>query len=258
MKKIIILLFCVALYSCQQKKRDWNHYLENPDKKDTLCILDINRAKNDISNGEIVFTESFGFGSSSLRYESELKKLCIEHGLVFKYEAISCVIFKGQTQGCYESYMDKVLFEKFGLNFKEKLHRKADSLLVVNAKEKGKIITSWDCDEESKLLHKNRSSSNYISIKTKNLDLKKDKSNYGGGYPFFDLSFIIEKDSTINSFQLSNYVARNKTNENFKSKLFEITINHLKKEYPIWIPGKIKDIPVRTKHHVRVFFNKEL
>ena len=232
-------------------------YVSNPNDKDTLCISEINRAKKDIENGKIIFTQSAGFLFGEIRYENELRQLCKENELTFDFDLIGCVVFEGQTQGCYGDYMDKIIIEKFGIDFKEKLHKQADSLFLVNADLNNKVVQYWDCDERPKLPSENERTSDYLTtIKVKDVNIEKDESEYGG-WPFFDLGFIVEKDSTINGFYISNYVAHLDKNEKFKSKLFEIAVDHIKKIYPVWNPGKIDGVSVRTDNNVRIFFEKE-
>tara|TARA_B110000114_G_C14975402_1_gene350267 strand:- start:86 stop:889 length:804 start_codon:yes stop_codon:yes gene_type:complete len=267
MKYLIIILTLILFTTCSQNKTrekvnnkllpDRIVYVENPNDKDTLCISEIDRAKEDIAKGKIVFTQSFGFGTSELRYENELRQICKEYGLMFDVDLIGCVVFEGQTQGCYGDYMDKIIFEKFGIDFKENIHRQADSLFLKNADLNNKVVQYWDCDERPKLPSENKRISDYLTtFKVKDVNIEKDESEYGG-WPFFDLGFIVEKDSTINGFYISNYVAHLDKNEKFKSKLFEIAIDHIKESYPVWIPGKIKGVSVRTDNNVRIFFEKD-
>ncbi len=264
---LTITLTLISIISCSQDKTSKNlknqqlsdriKYVNKPNDKDTLCISEINRAKKDIAEGKIVFTQSFAFGSSELRYENELKQICKEYGLEFGLDLISCTVIEGQTQGCYGDYMDKIIIEKFGINFKERLHKKADSLFLVNIKSHNKVVKYWDCDARPELINKEGiTGDNLPSIKVSDLKIVKNKSDYGG-YPFFDLGFIVEKDSTISNFHINNWVPHLNQNEKFKDKLYEIAVTHIKNKYPKWIPGRISETPVRTDNNVRVHFVKE-
>ncbi|TKG89575.1 hypothetical protein EYV94_25070 [Puteibacter caeruleilacunae] len=259
----LITIFIIATFlACSQKSvndrlKDRIAYVENPNKKDTLCISEINRAKHDIAQGKIVFTQSFGFGSKSLRYEKELRELCREKGLTFDVDLIGCVVYEGQTQGCYGDYMDKIIIEKFGIDFKKNMHRLADSLFIQNADLNNVVVSYWDCDEEPRLPSENKKTNDYLTtINVSEVDIEEDKSANGGG-PFFDLGFIIEKDSTINGFYINNFVPNHEKNEKFKSELFKIAVDYLQEKYPIWVPGKINEVYVRTDNNVRLFFRKE-
>ncbi len=94
------------------------------------------------------------------------------------------------------------------------------------------------------------------TIKVNNLNIVKDESEYGR-WPFFDLGFIIAKDSTISEFYISNFVPHLEENEKLRDDLFKIAVQELKTNYSRWIPGTIKGMPVKTDNNVRLFFTKE-
>ncbi len=263
MKYLTIILALILFNACSQSREVINQklpalitYVDNPNETDTLCISDIKRAKKDVANGKIVLTQSFGAGTFELRYEEELRQLCKENGLEFGLDLMGCVVFEGQTQGCYGAYMDKIIIEKFGADFKKNIHRQADSLFLENIILNNKVVKHWDCDESPKLPSETESKSAYLTIKIKDVDIEKDVSGYGD-LPSFDLGFIIEKDSTINGFYLLDYFDQLDKNEKLNTKLFEIAVAHIKENYPVWVPGKIKGVSVRTDNSVKIFFKKE-
>ena len=45
--------------------------------------------------------------------------------------------------------------------------------------------------------------------------------------------------------------------EKYKNELYDIVVKHIKENYPIWIPGKVSGIPVRTYNNVRIHIMKE-
>lgn len=277
MKKTIVTLISVAfLFSCLEKKKGLNDektisetqnkqkqlnpilYVSNPTKTDTLCISEINKAKSDIENKGIIFTQAVGLGFRYKRYEDELIKLCKEKGLRYDIELISCIVSEGQTQGCYGAYMDKTIAEKYGFDFKQKMHKKADSLFISNILKNNSPVQYWDCDERPRLPNENIRTSDYISdLSVYDIDIKENKKEHGG-WPFFDIGFIVEKDSTISNFYIRNFVARLKSNEKYKTQLFKLVTKHLNEKYPKWIPGTINGVPVRTDNNVRIHFKKVL
>ncbi|AEH02740.1 hypothetical protein [Lacinutrix sp. 5H-3-7-4] len=273
-KTFVILILLSFLFSCAEKKKKHNEeksiselqdeyekfdpiaYVSNPAKTDTLCISEINKAKSDIENEGIVFTQAVGFLFGHNRYEKELEKLCEEKGLKYDIDLIGCVVFEGQTQGCYGAYMDKVLSEKYGSDFKKNMHRKADSIFLENAIKNKIAIEYWDCDERPRLPNEKERTSDYIPyLSVYNIDIKENKKE-NGGWPFFDVGFIVEKDSTISDFHIRNYVAELESNEKYKTQLFELAKEHLKEKYPLWIPGTINGVQVRTDNNVRIFLKK--
>lgn len=228
-------------------------YVKSLDLSDSLCISDIERAKKDINDGKIVFTQSLGLGFGSMRYEDELRKLCEKNGLAFDFDLIGCMVFEGQTQGCYGDYMDEMIKEKFGSGFKEKMHTQADSMFLFNTNSMNRTVQYWDCDERPRLPTEDKRTNDYIpNTSASGIDIK----GSNGQWPFFDLGFVVEKDSTISNFYVRNFVAEAKENEKYKDRLFSIAVQYVQSEYPIWIPGKIKDVSVRTDNNVRIFLTK--
>ena len=269
MRKIFILLALIPLICYSQKDvavldstvleyEQWiQGYILNPEPNDSLCITDINRAKKDLANGKIIFTQEYGFLFGKIRYEKELRTLCKEYGLIFDFEYLDDVGFEGQTQGCYGQYMNKVIYDKFGVHFKDFMHEKADSLYLINVSRQNIVVQYWDCDERPRLPDENERTDDYIpDINVNNIEIEKDTSLYGG-WPFFDLGFIVEKDSTINGFYISNFVPHLDKNKKYENELYKIAVEHIKMTHPVWVPGQIKGVPVRTDNNVRVHFIRE-
>lgn len=275
MRKIFVILILISfLFSCTEKKKenkdeklisevqdeyeqfDLITYVSNPAKTDSLCISEIDKAKSDIENKGIAFTQEVGFGFGHERYEKELIKLCKEKGLRYEVDLISCIAFEGQTQGCYGAYMDKILAEKYGTDFKQLMHQKADSLFLFNVLKNNTAVQYWDCDERPKLPNENIRTSDY-TLYLNVYDIKENKGK-NGGWPFFDIGFIVEKDSTTTNYYIKNYVAELESNEKYKTQLFELVTKHLKEKYPKWIPGSIKGIPVRTDNNIRIYLKKAI
>jgi hypothetical protein len=230
-------------------------YVNNPNNEDTLCISEIKKAQKDIAQGKIFFTFRFGIGSLGLRYKNELKQLCKQNGLEFKKIPFGCISYEGQTQGCYCDYMDKKIIEKYGLDFKENLCKKADKLFLENADLNNKVVASGYCDERPRLPSQKKRKSDYLTtIIVKDLDIKKTKYD---DWPFIDVGFIINKDSTIEEFDRTNYDPRFYKEDKLKPILSDIAIEHIKKNYPIWVPGKINGVRLRTHNSVRIYFKKE-
>jgi hypothetical protein len=266
--KHLFIIFTLISYNASSQDKQKNdidvhelperiQYVNNPNPNDSLCISEIKRAQEDIERGKIVFTQSAGFLFGDIRYETELRELCAQNGLVFDFDLIGCVVFEGQTQGCYGDYMDKVIIDKYGINFKETLRKKADSLFLSRTQTENKLVEYWDCDKRPRLPNETKRTSDYIpSITVDSPNIIEKKGNYGG-WPFFDLGFTVEKDSTISEFYSRNFVAQLEENEKYKNELFEIVVKHIKTKYPIWVPGKVNGAPVRTRNNVRIFIKKE-
>lgn len=267
MKYLSIIFTLISFNACSQGKQNNDidvlelperiQYVNSPNPNDTLCISEIERAKIDIENGKIVFTQSAGFLFGDIRYETELRELCEQNELVFDFDLMGCVVFEGQTQGCYGDYMDKVIMDKYGIDFKDNLHKKADSLFLSRTQLENKLVKYWNCDERPRLPRETKRTSDHIpSITVDNPDIKEKKGN-DGGWPFFDIGFIVERDSSTSGFYSSNFVAQLEENEKYKSELYEMAVKHIKTKYPIWVPGKVGGFPVRTENNVRIFITKK-
>ncbi|MBL4755630.1 MAG: hypothetical protein JKY52_18815 [Flavobacteriales bacterium] len=231
-------------------------YVANPDPNDSTCIREIERAKRDIENGKVAFSQPAGFLFGHLRYETELRQLCDKHGLVFRNDMRGCTVTQGQTQGCYGAYMNKTIIEKFGPDFKDKLHREADSIVLANATND--TLWYYECDERQRLPSETKRTSDYIpSIIVTDIEIKEKKSQKYGGWPFIDLSFIVETDGSISAYYLSQFVPVLDQNREYKDELVKLAIREIKDKYPLWVPAKIKGTPVRAYNNVRVYFEKK-
>lgn len=267
MKYIILFLILFSTFACGnqntankkvgQKLPEMVAYVNNPRPNDSLCMADIERAKKDIQQGGLVFTINSLLPSREKRFEEELKDYCQKLGLHFTYTSEHCVVIPNNTSWCYEAYMDKVIYEKFGANFKRELLRKADSLFLQNVKAYNLVVDYWDCDERPRLPQETqRDYEGLPDIKVSGLAIKESTGMFGD-WPFFDINFIIAKDSTISTFQTDNFVEADPANKPLKDTLFALAVDHIKKNYPKWVPGKIKGMPVKTRNNVRISIVKE-
>ena len=274
MKKTFCLLIILSfLYSCNDQKQQTDieknevalvqnkkvfnpiEYVANPESTDELCISDINKAKTDINENGIAFTQAAGFLFGHIRYENELKKLCKEKGLNYNVNLLSCVQMEGLTQGCYGAYMDMMLIKKYGEDFKKDMHRKADSLFLENVIQNNIAVYYGDCDERPVIA--DRSNRDGVPpLNVTDIEIKEDKSEFGG-WPFFDVGFIVEKDSTISTVYMNSWVAQSKSNEKYKNPLFKKVKEYLITKYPNWSPGSINGVSVRTKSNVRIYLVRE-
>lgn len=260
MKNLMLIFFtliiCTYNQICAQNLPEHIQYVIDPNPNDSTCISGIQKAKNDISQGKIVLTETVGL-NGVIRYQKELIELCRLNGIEFRFIPAECIYREGQTEGCYSDYMEKVIIDKFGLGFKEELHKKADSLFLIVTESENNIIQYYDCDERPRLPYEIERLDDFIPeiiISKPNI---KEKKGDDGGWPFFDIGFIVEKDSTISGFYSNHFVAQLQVNEALKKELYLIAIKHIKETYPLWVPGKINGAPVRTDNNVRVYFTKK-
>jgi hypothetical protein len=113
MKRHIFILFLIlispAVYS-QNEFGDINsiskhyetlfNYIKSPNACDTVCISDLNNAKQDYDKGILTFYKPIGFLYGFFRFDDEIENACKTIGLRYKIVPESDVIFECQTQGC--------------------------------------------------------------------------------------------------------------------------------------------------------------
>ncbi len=80
-----------------------------------------------------MFTLKTGFGSYNTQQSKRLKELCKKYNLKFGYDEIEDSFkSKYEIAGCYGAYMDEAIEKKFGKDFKKKLLKEADELIIAN------------------------------------------------------------------------------------------------------------------------------
>ena len=267
MKRLLILMLLLVAFSgwahnlvretkTTKKYPQEIEYVMHPNPKDTLCRSEVVRAQKDVAKGKIVFSQPVGSLTGEIRYEEELQFLCKQYRMEYGHEVWSDCVSDNETQGCYGSYMDKVIIDKYGIGFKKKLVRQADSLFLVHVQFGEKVVKYWNCDERPKLPKESKRTDDLIiSLVVSNLDIKKKEGEYGG-WPFMDIGFVVELNGKLSTFYSGYFAPQLTTNAKFKDQLCLLAVDYIKKHYPVWVPGKIKGIPVRTYNNVRVFFEK--
>ncbi|MES2573950.1 MAG: hypothetical protein V4572_03325 [Bacteroidota bacterium] len=227
-------------------------YLLNPPKSDTLCSNDIERAKRDINKYQKLFIKTICFGCRSKPFEAEIEEVLKKRKIKKVTEDIGCVVYEGQTQGCYSGFISLKMKEQYGENYFSEIEKEAESLFIKNIIENNKVVSIYDLEdrEKPKIISREVSieSDYYTTIKA-NLPVK--INSYKS--LFADITFIIEKDGTIGHLSISNWV-NDAVDEKFKKDLISIALKTLKENYSHWNPGKYKGNIVRTENTLRVGF----
>lgn len=227
-------------------------YLLNPTKSDTMCIAAIERAKTEINANSKLFIKRICLGCRSKAFDSEIETVLKKKKIKLVFEDIDCVIYNGQTQGCYSGYIELKMKELYGENYFYEIENEAEKLFIQNIVEKDKIVSIYDLDdkEKPKIINQKVTIEDdyYTTIKANfPFKIKSYKSLYA------DITFIIEKNGTISNLLVSNWV-NNAVDEKFKNDLIAKAIITLKKEYNHWNPGKYKTNKVRTENTLRINF----
>lgn len=273
--KFGFLIFCLIIFSCKQKdvltenkqelenlveletiefKSQDPDYLKNPDVSDTMCINSIKRARKDLELNAGIFVEAICFGCKSQIYLDELKEVLKRRNFKFVYEDFGCVIFEGQTQGCYSGFVDLEMKKKFGESIFESIHKEAEDLFIKNVTISNKTVSEYDLEE------KNRPQSliqdDYISEEILILHTNIPVSIWSHESLFLDLNFVVEKDGSLNGFEADNWVIDAKENEKYKNELFNFTIAEIISKYNKWKPANYKGNKIRSQKNLRVHYRK--
>jgi len=251
MRNIFAIIIVMFFIGCRQQSYTLERYIQNPPKSDTTCISDINRAKNMVENGKIIFCYPTGFGSFALRQEKYLMQLCEQYNLTFKYELFSCIELSGQRTGCFGAYMDKVISDKFGSNFKQYLLSQADNMMIAA----NDTIPYYLCDKSPKMIGvSNDYESTFLIVSVPEELHKQLKVDKDGKFPFMDIGFYIDKEGNTSGYFLNDFVDRgDELNQKFKDELFDFGVEQLK-QIKGWETGIVNGQKVNTKNNVRVFF----
>lgn len=232
-----------------EKPEDIETYISNPGSNDKKCLNEIEKAKQDITLGKIMFCMPSGEGNYELRQEKYLKLLCKKYGLIFKYEEMADSTDRIGRHGCYSAYMDSYLIKIYGKKFKNEILENADNLLI-NSND---TINSYFCDTKP-IIEGIDLNDESFEVKL-NSDLKNQlKRDNLGYFPTMNLIFFIDKTGNSSDYYLDSFDDDKKnSNIKFKSQLLNIAIEELKK-YNKSEPGKIKGKKVITKNSLKIIF----
>jgi hypothetical protein len=218
-------------------------YINNVDSRDSLCLREIAIAKSQVDSGKIVFTLKRGHGSYNKRQSNRLKELCKKYNLNFGYDEIGDVFYNEyETKGCYGAFMDEVIEKKFGKNFRNKLLREADELIIAN----NDTVDAYECDIKPEIY--GLETDNVIYLSAKGLNVKR---NEHGQFINLDINLYIDKTGKTIGYEIDNYMNDNLDSE--REKLYGIAIKELKK-YQECKPGEIVGKKVITKNSVTIKF----
>lgn len=232
---------------------DYEKYMKNVPKTDSLCNGEIERAKNDLSKYDGVYVQTICFGCDFKPYEEEIKEVLKRKKFKLGIEELGCVVYDGQTRGCYSAYIDLKMKAKYGGNYRSEIENEAINILIKNISINNKVISIYDLEpnEIPKILDPKVVIENdyYTTIKT---DLPISKN--GTHDLRIDIDFIVEKDGTISSLKESNWVNQKGIDEKYKQNLINQALLTLKKDYNNWKPGTYKGNKTRVQNNLRISF----
>lgn len=274
MKKYYLFLFVFSLLTISCKKNietansssldttkvrkpppplDYEKYMKNVPKSDSLCNEEIERAKDDLSKYDGVYVQTICFGCDFKPYEEEIKEVLKKKKFKLGIQDIGCVRYEGQTVGCYGEYINLKMEEKYGENYKSEIENDAIKILIKNINNNNKIISIYDLEqnEKPKILNPKIAIENDYSTTIKT-DLPINRKSMH--YLFTDIDFIVEKDGTISNLKETNWVNEKGIDEKYKQDLVNLAIYTLKKDYNNWKPGTYKGNKARIQNNLRISF----
>lgn len=228
-------------------------YLKNPNKADTLCLNDIKKAKNDLEKYKGVIPLSTSFGRIREPYYYQLKKIIDNKGFKLHIVDIGCVIYKNQTEECYNGYVDLVMKKKYGNNYYQEIIKHAKEKLIFNLVHNDSVIDLYNLQESErpKLNHPN---SKYMDIDyTSPIKFTKPLKHDSKLPLYVNLNFIIEKNGEISTIKFHE-ITSNTDNQVYNNEVIEAAIKELKTNYNKWYPGEYEGNKIRTQSSLRVYF----
>ena len=244
---------CDTFLYFMKSQEELIRYIDNPCQNDSTCKEDILKAKAEVERGQIKFLMPMSLGTYEIRQEQQLRKLCNSNGLIFDYELFSCLVRMGQTNGCYSLYMDKVIAQKFGNDFRENLLKKADSMYVASLP----TVYYTMCDTLPRLYNKDIHESTSMDAPIRSELFNNLKVSIYGYYPQVDVGFYIDTAGIPSNYFLSQFIIYDdiKANNKFKTELTKIAFDYIK-QFKNWKPGIILNQKVKTVYNVRISFVK--
>lgn len=227
-------------------------------EKDTACLEQINKAKEEIQNGIFVLCIHPRW---PFRQEKEFVELLEKHGIKYKDLGPPPDVLPIE-RNCYRETMDYYIQKRFGKAFIDSLIKEADMLMVYN--NRSEYIDYYACDERPHLPNSRPSYNDNMSSEV-DLPIKKFRKEWKSSdgedmfavyRPFMDIGFHIDTTGEISNFHLNFFNPELDWNEKYKDQLFKLGVKRIKED-SIWIPGKILGIKVRTNNNVRIHFERK-
>ena len=240
----------VKIPNCLDEK-----YLANPPKTDTMCIKDIEKANRDVEKYSKLYVKTICFGCDDKPFETELEEVLKAKKIKQVIQDIGCVVYEGQTQGCYRATIESEMKKMYGENYFAELEKEAEKKFIKNINDNDKIVSVYDLEDNEK-----------PKIKTPNIYIESDYyTTVAVDFPvklqpyqnlFVDITFIVEKNGTISNLSVSNWVSGG-LDKKYKKELISKALEKLKMEYNNWNPGKYKGNIARTENTLRVGFENK-
>lgn len=253
MKKIILILICLTLFSCDFVKKESKSRFDNISEKDTTCLNGIKEAKIDIQKGKLVYCYVMGgLLYHGLRSEKELTLVLKQNNIEFRGITVSDVVDPNQTQ-CYCPFMEEKISEKYGKKFIDSILDVSDKLYLKNSIND--TLYYADCDKRPNYPNDNSEyQDDYSDVLQKEVETKMIypkgyiKRRKNDDYAFVDIRFYVNKKGESKALNFS-FLTNIETNYKFKKELEKEIKKYLKTEN--WKPAQIRGENVNSDMNFR-------
>jgi len=253
MKKIILILICLTLFSCDFVKKESKSRFDNISEKDTTCLNGIKEAKIDIQKGKLVYCYVMGgLLYHGLRSEKELTLVLKQNNIEFRGITVSDVVDPNQTQ-CYCPFMEEKISEKYGKKFIDSILDVSDKLYLKNSIND--TLYYADCDKRPNYPNDNSEyQDDYSDVLQKEVETKMIypkgyiKRRKNDDYAFVDIRFYVSKKGESKALNF-NFLTNIETNHKFKKELEKEIKKYLKTEN--WKPAQIRGENVNSDMNFR-------
>lgn len=124
-------------------------YVKNPSLNDRMCKDDIKQAKKDLKKYKNIYVTTSCFGCRRPPYADEIIEYAANNHFKVINNDYSCVVIDGQTKGCYKTMIDLKMEKIHGKDFRQKIERAAEELMIRKIQAGTKVISIYDLPEEN-------------------------------------------------------------------------------------------------------------
>jgi len=262
MKYILYILLIINISSCQNTFKnetskdviiDSIELKPRPDyridRNDSICIKEIERAKEDIENG--IFEYSIHDFGRKYIHQQEIRELLNSKNIKYSPLGENCT----DELNCYGYHMDSVIRTKYGDDFIDSIL--IESKKLSDSKWKTKIYNSREVDSIAYYL--NSDSENTIDDFIKSKIHLPDGWKRSGDVVYIRQDIFLELiiDNKGKPFLLENKAELNlkKENKKFSRQILNQIINSVRSMKP-WIPAKLNGHKVKTEQLLYINFDE--
>lgn len=251
MKKLIYLFLFFSIFFSQAQNSNLVQVMDSP-VITNFCFYNVKKAFDDFKNNQSTYYLSLNNREKiiSRSYEKFVELMLTKnikvHKILWKNESIKENELLKKEENCYEETMNFLIKDKYGNDFISKIFKKADSLYIIENKDK--IFDYYDFDtivrySKSKIYDKqnediNKDIKHLLQYPKKYKHNKKEEKSYSS------INFIIYKTGKIDIESIST-VMKSQENEKYTEYFEKQLIDFVKKSK--WNPISVYGITISSK-----------